>query len=747
MTQLDSEMGGVCLRKGLRRIAAMVSVLIFGVLVISPAGAAAAQRPIARPHGKPPFGHSYRAVCGPPARGHARCFALVITTSSARAAPALVSAIPAGYGPADLQNAYKLSSLSSTGGDTQTVAIVDAYDDAAAESDLATYRSTYGLSPCTTANGCFRKVNQTGGGTPPAPDSGWAEEISLDLDMVSAIAPNAHILLVESNDSGPLNMGEAVNEAATLGATQISNSYGADEVFEASYASYYNHPGIAVTASTGDNGYGCNQYWQPCAPASMSTVEAVGGTSLSSISPRTESAWAGAGSGCSEQFAKPSWQQDLDCSMRSAADVSAVADPLTGVAVYDSGAPIGGWAIFGGTSASSPIIAAFDALIGPSAASAQWAYQHTNAFNDVITGSNNLPGSPCSDYLCNAGLGYDGPTGLGTPNGQAIAPLCSAGPTITTNPSNQTVTALAGASFTAAASNPAGCNTLSVQWQVSTNGGASWSNDSTDSGNTTNTLSINPTSTAQSGYQYRAAFTNEHGATDSSAATLTVNAPPPSPPSATAAPHVSGAALVGATLSVSTGVWTGAPDSYDYAWFDCPSASGACSQVSAGAASYVTGTGDANGQVYAEVRAHNTGGWSGFARSDNSITPLSGRPGGGGHPGTLSVGQVTVSGMSASVPLRCSGDTSCPATVSLTVTETLNSGKLIAVSAARLTRKVVVLARVSLMLGASQSKTVKATLNAAGKRLVPKHGHMKVKLTVTQSGRTMSVKTLTFARH
>ena len=222
--------------------------------------------------------------------------------------------------------------------------------------------------------------------------------------------------------------------------------------------------------------------------------------------------------------------------MRSAADVSAVADPQTGVAVYDSGAPIGGWAIFGGTSASSPIIAAFDALIGPSAASAQWAYQHTNAFNDVTTGSNNLAGSGCSDYECNAGPGYDGPTGLGTPNGQAIAPPCSAGPVIATNPSNQTVTAPAGASFTAAASNPTGCNTLSVQWQVSTNGGSSWSNDSTDSGNTTNTLSISPTSTSQSGNEYRAVFTNEHGSTNTTAATLTVNSSCQTSPTITANP-------------------------------------------------------------------------------------------------------------------------------------------------------------------------------------------------------------------
>jgi hypothetical protein len=189
----------------------------------------------------------------------------------------------------------------------------------------------------------------------------------------------------------------------------ISNSYGGDEGSGSPFKSDYNHPGIAVTASSGDNGWdGCSS--GPCFPASSQYVEAVGGTSLTSINPRVESAWAGAGSACSNIFQKPPWQTDSGCARRTVADVSADADPNTGVAVYDSQPNIGGWAIFGGTSASSPMLAAFDTLVGSTDPS--WAYSD-DLWNDVTTGSNGT----CGTYICNAGPGYDGPTGLGTPNG------------------------------------------------------------------------------------------------------------------------------------------------------------------------------------------------------------------------------------------------------------------------------------------------------------------------------------------
>jgi subtilase family serine protease len=355
-------------------------------------------------------GLSHRHVCGAAAPGFARCNSDVVTDRTG--APA-VTAVPRGFGPVDLRSAYNLT---SSGSSSQTVAIVDAYDDPNAQADLNTYRSTFGLPACGT--GCFRKVNQSGGTTPPRSNGGWAQEISLDLDMASAICPNCHILLVEASSSSLANLGAAVNTAANLGATVISNSYGGGESSaDTSYdASYYNHPGIPITVSSGDSGYGVEY------PAASQYVTAVGGTSLSRSSNSrgwSETAWSGAGSGCSAYDPKPTtWQKDTGCARRTVADVSAVADPNTGVAVYDSlryqGAS--GWMVFGGTSVASPIIASVYALAGNGASVTygSYPYAHTTSLNDVTSGSN---GSCSVAYLCTAGAGFDGPTGLGTPNG------------------------------------------------------------------------------------------------------------------------------------------------------------------------------------------------------------------------------------------------------------------------------------------------------------------------------------------
>ncbi len=348
-------------------------------------------------------------VCGVPAAGHAACLSIRHDrlTSTGRVVPN--TATPSGYGPSDIRSAYNL-----TTGSTATVAIVDAYNDPTAEADLGVYRSTYGLAPCTTANGCFKKVDQTGGTSYPRTNSGWAQEISLDVDMVSAACPTCHILLVEAKTNSFANLGTAVGYAATVpGVTAISNSYGGGDSAE---TSAYNHPGIAITASTGDNGYGVES------PASFQHVVAVGGTSLSRASGTTrgwsESAWSGAGSGCSTINAKPSWQTSVtQCSKKANADVSAVADPNTGVAVYDSTASQGvkGWLVFGGTSASSPIIASVYALSGNTAGyPASYTWAHASGLNDVTSGSN---GSCPTPVWCTAGTGWDGPTGLGTPNG------------------------------------------------------------------------------------------------------------------------------------------------------------------------------------------------------------------------------------------------------------------------------------------------------------------------------------------
>ncbi len=354
---------------------------------------------------------SYSFACGTTASvGYAHCDALRIIRTSQGLQPA--ASAPSGLSPTNLQSAYKLPS--SSAGSGQTVAIVDAYDDPNAASDLAVYRSEFGLPACTTANGCFRKVNQSGGTSYPSANRGWAEEISLDLDMVSAICPNCHILLVEASSSSLTNLGTAVNEAVALGANTVSNSYGGSEGSgETAYASYYNHPGHIITASAGDSGYGVS------IPAAFNTVVAVGGTSLHTASNSrgwTETAWSGTGSGCSAYISKPSWQTDSGCSRRTVNDVSAIADPNTGVSVYDSYGGVGGWLVFGGTSVSSPIIASVYALAGNASSvnAASSLYSHSSDLFDVTSGSN---GSCGGSYLCTAQVGYDGPTGLGTPDG------------------------------------------------------------------------------------------------------------------------------------------------------------------------------------------------------------------------------------------------------------------------------------------------------------------------------------------
>jgi subtilase family serine protease len=364
--------------------------------------------------------HPVLGACGLDlAPGHSHCNLSLLVTGNGRAN---ATTAPSGYGAPDLQAAYALPSATAGGG--QTIAIVDAYDDKTAEADMNVYRSQYGLGACTTANGCFRKVNQNGvQGSYPANNVGWALEVSLDLDMASAICPNCTILLVEATNNTNSNLYAAVDTAARLGATEISNSYGGAETSsDPANNVHFHHPGVAITVSSGDSGYGVEY------PASSPYVTAVGGTSLSRASnPRgwTESVWSGAGSGCSKYETAQTWEPTAACAKRTVADVSAVADPNTGVAVYDSNCPtlnqlfgqcFKGWGVVGGTSASSPIIAGVYALAGNAASVVygSYPYSHATALNDVTSGSN---GSCAGSYLCTAGGGYDGPSGLGTPDG------------------------------------------------------------------------------------------------------------------------------------------------------------------------------------------------------------------------------------------------------------------------------------------------------------------------------------------
>jgi subtilase family serine protease len=386
-----------------RRVAAIAIAVAAVVGGIAMSGSAAAA-PVT------PAKISTHHACANSIVGGIHCDAIVLSGSGVTANGIHPnSTTPQGLSPAQLRAAYNLTS----NGTAVTVAIVDAFDDPNAEADLGHYRSQFGLPACTTANGCFRKVNQNGGTTPPSSNVGWAEEISLDIDMVSAICPNCHILLVEATSASFANLGAAVNRAATMGAVAISNSYGGSDTRDSS-APFYNHPGIAVTASSGDSGFGA-QF-----PATSHFVTAVGGTHLvmSGNTRVSETVWSGAGSGCSSFNTALTGAASFGtgCSRRAEADVSAVADPATGVSVYDTFGTGTQWLVFGGTSVASPIIASVFALANNSGGSNNYTYNHysTANFNDITSGNN---GSCSPSQLCTARVGWDGPTGLGTPHG------------------------------------------------------------------------------------------------------------------------------------------------------------------------------------------------------------------------------------------------------------------------------------------------------------------------------------------
>jgi len=382
---------------------AAVLAVVTGVALAVPLTAQAAA-----PHTTAPT--TAKAACATPLHpGSPVCFAEVRTDLTPVRARALAPhATPAGYGPADLRAAYNLAAAAASNGGGATVAVTELADDPNLEADLGTYRAQYGLPACTTANGCFRKVNQNGQqGNYPAGDPGWGTEASLDIDMVSAICPNCHILVIEAGD-----LAAAQNLAVSLGAAYISNSWGTgDGSGDAGMDADFNHAGVVDVASSGDSGYGVSF------PATSRYVVAAGGTTLrrdASARGWSETTWSGAGAGCSSWEAKPAWQTDTGCGAhRTVSDVSAVADPGTGVAVYDTYGQ-GGWFVVGGTSVSSPVIASVYALAGAPSATASGLYAHRTSLNDVTSGSD---GTCSPAYLCTATAGYDGPTGLGTPNG------------------------------------------------------------------------------------------------------------------------------------------------------------------------------------------------------------------------------------------------------------------------------------------------------------------------------------------
>jgi len=461
---------------------------IAGVALASPAQAALS-----------PAAYTVGALCSTPWPGHAGCMGLRLVAKAPRSVPdtralAHVGRSPSGEAspasefkepipesltPRMLLTAYGLSG-SPPPASTQTIGIVDAYDDPTAAADLEHYDSQFALPACTSANGCFRKINQEGAEAPlppsnsngEEPEAGWAQEIANDIEVAHGVCQSCHILLVEANSNSYEDLFTAENTAARLGASEISNSWGGAEQEGDSPA--FNHPGVVITASAGDDGYR-NWLAEPEArftayPASSPHVIAVGGTRLLSEQPsgswRSETVWndggegaggkeglGAGGGGCSLFFAAAPWQQHVSdwssvgCgSNRAVADVSADADPYTGVAVYDSTEnPEGdkGWGVIGGTSVASPIIASVFALAGgaqgveyPARTLYENAVKAPASLHDVISGSNGeclrpfdekTRASGCSvaeeaqscaaGAICLAGPGYDGPSGVGTPNG------------------------------------------------------------------------------------------------------------------------------------------------------------------------------------------------------------------------------------------------------------------------------------------------------------------------------------------
>ncbi|HEY2440675.1 MAG TPA: hypothetical protein VGI07_10610 [Solirubrobacteraceae bacterium] len=352
-----------------------------------------------------------------PAAGASAASAVAVGSSSAG------TSAPAPGTPAWLQQAYDLSYLSATQGSGDTIAVIDAFNDWYAESDLATFRSTYGLPACTTANGCFRKVNQSGSSSHlPPQNSAWATEIALDLDAVSSLCPNCHIILVEANSTSPTDLQAAMATGVRLGANQLSDSWAITS--STPITDQFTWPNVATIAATGDLGY--NGYLGTTSgaayPAAVPGVTAAGGTTLAAATSGArgfaESAWSDAGSDCAVKETKPSYQTDTGCTGRAYADVSAVADPNTGLSVYDTGS--GGWVLMGGTSLATPLIAADEAVTGVSGVTPRWAYDDSALLNDPVSGSN----GPCAAsifYICNAGPAYDGPTGVGSISGDVTS--------------------------------------------------------------------------------------------------------------------------------------------------------------------------------------------------------------------------------------------------------------------------------------------------------------------------------------
>ena len=529
--------------------------------------------------------------------------------------PADAASPPQPGTPAWLQQAYDLTYLSQTAGVGDTMAVVDVGDDPTAESDLGVFRSAYGLPACTTANGCFRKLNENGNASPlPRMDANWQPEEALDLDAVSALCPNCKLVLVEAATAYDGDLDNAVIAAAHLSVNQISNSWSDDESAPISGTYMFGAQGPAVIAATGDTGYvagGLDAY-----PAAFPGVTAAGGTTLTpaagggSARGFGESAWSmsggwGGSSGCDPQEPPLGYQPASGCAGRAYADLSADADPDTGLMIYDS--EIGGWWQYGGTSLATPLIAGYEAITGVNGATPQWAYADSALLNDPSAGSS---GACPSNILavCNAGPGYDGPTGIGSISGAVAAGAPGiGGPSFGSGVGN-TYTYDVGAT-TATLSGGVYPNALDTTyyWQYGTTTSYAAQTQPVDIGAGRAPVQVPGalTGLAPGGtYHYRLVARNADGVAYGYDSALTTVAAPGN----VAAPAITGAAIVGQTLQASAGGWTPAGLSLSYQWQRSADGVAWTSIGGATAAAYTVSTADAAADVRVTVTAANAAG-------------------------------------------------------------------------------------------------------------------------------------------
>ncbi len=336
------------------------------------------------------------------AGGQAHCDASLV--AAAQNTP-LISSTPSGYGPPQFHAVYGVPNVSPK---PVTIAVVAAYHDPTIASDMRAYDAAYKLPDPPK----FQQLSQRGGSDFPSMDAGWALEESMDIETTHQMCQNCPLLLVEADTASTSNLMAAIDMAVAKGATVISNSWGGTELSsDVRVNNHLQHASVTIVASAGDEGYGVEF------PAASPAVVAAGGSTLqlsSTGSRLSETAWASGGSGCSRVEAKPAWQHDKSCSGRTVSDIAADADPSTGAAIYDSTRYQGrnGWFVLGGTSLAAPLIAGMYGLAG-SGGGPSGLYRHASSFYDITSGRN----GSCKTYLCAGGIGYDGPTGLGSPIG------------------------------------------------------------------------------------------------------------------------------------------------------------------------------------------------------------------------------------------------------------------------------------------------------------------------------------------